>query len=81
MFRPIFSSLTRSVDSSYIEKWKSKGLTDESQLTAVKNSSSKEPHMVISSGGKISINFSDGNYFKQEKIDYTRSNVIYIYIV
>ena len=37
--------------------------------------------MVISSGGKMSIKFSDGNYFKQEKIDYTRSNVINIYIV
>ena len=81
LFRPIFSSLTRSVDSLYIEKWKSKGLNDESQLTAVKNSSSKDPNMVSSSDGKISIKFNDGNYFKQENVDYTRSNAINIYIV
>ena len=61
--------------------WKSRGLNDESQITAVKNTSSKEPNMVISAGRKITIKFSDGNYFKQEKIDYTRSNVINIYIV
>ena len=68
MFKPTFSSLTRSVDSSYLENWKSKGLNDESQLTAVKNSSSKEPSMIVSSGGKISIKFSDGNYKNKKKL-------------
>ena len=80
-FKPTFSSLTKSVDSSYIENWKSRGLNDESQLTAVKISPSKEPNILISSGGKISIKFSDGNYFKQEKIDYTRGTIINISIV
>ena len=50
------------------------------ELTAVKFSLSNEPKMVIS-GDKIGIRFSEGNYFKQEKVDYTRSNIINIFIV
>ena len=60
LFRPIFSSFNRSTDSSYIEKCKSKGLNDESELTAVKFSQNNEPKMVISNE-KIGIRFSDGN--------------------
>ena len=71
LFRPIFSSFTRNTDSTYIEKWKSKGLNDESELTAVKFPPSNKPKMVISDD-KIGIRFSDGNYFKKEKVDYTR---------
>ena len=37
--------------------------------------------MIISSNEKIGIRFSDGSYFKQEKVDYVRSNIINIYIV
>ena len=73
LFRPIFSSL-------YIEKWKSIGLNDESELTSVKNTSNNKPKIVISSE-KIEIRFSDGDYFKKEKVDYIRSNVINIYLV
>ena len=36
--------------------------------------------MVIS-GYRIGIRFIDENYFKQEKVDYTRSNIINIFIV
>ena len=37
LFRPIFSSFTRDTTSLYIGKWRSMGLNDESELTAVKN--------------------------------------------
>ena len=80
LFRPIFSPFTRSTDSLYIEKWKSKGLNDESELTAAKFSPNNEPKIVISDD-KIGIRFSDGNYFKQEKFDYTGSNIINVFIV
>ena len=80
LFRPIVSSFTTSTDSLCIEKWKSKGLNDESELTAVKFSPNNEPKMTISDD-KIGIRFSDGNYFKQEKFDYSRSNIINVFIV
>ena len=80
LFIPIFSFFTRSADSTYIEQWKSKGLNDESELTAVKFPPSNEPEMVVS-GDKIGIRFRDGNYFKREKVDYTRSNIINVFIV
>ena len=80
LFRPFFSSFTRGTDSLYIEKWKSIGLNDESELTAVKNACNNRPNIVISNE-KIGIRLSDGDYFKQEKVDYIRSNVINIYIV
>ena len=48
LFRPIFSSFTRGTNSLYIEKWKSIGSNDESELTAVKNTSNNTPKIVIS---------------------------------
>ena len=48
LFTPAFSSFTRGTDSLYIEKWESKGLNDESELTAVKNTSNNTPKVVIS---------------------------------
>ena len=80
MFRPTFSSLTRGTDSLYIEKWKSLGLNDESKLPAVKNTSNNTPKIVVSNE-KIGIRFSDGDYFKQEKLDYIRNKVINVCIV
>ena len=80
LFRPIFSSFTRGTDSLYIEKRKSISSNDESELTAVKNTSNNTPK-VITSDEKIGIRFSDGYYFKQEKVDYIRNRVINIYIV
>ena len=80
LFRPTFSSFTRGTDSLYIEKWKSLGLNDESELTAVKNTSNNTPKIVISNE-EIGIRFSDGDYFKQEKVDYIRNKVIDIDIV
>ena len=79
LFRPTFSSFTRGTNSLYIEKWKSIGLNYESELTAIKNTSNNTPKIVISNE-KIRIRFSDGDYFKQEKVDYIRNKVINIYI-
>ena len=80
LFRPTFSSFTRGTDSLYIEKWKSIGSNDESELTAVKNTSNNTPKIVISSE-KIEIRFIDSDYFKQEKADYIRNKIINVYIV
>ena len=80
LLKPTFSSFTRGTDSLYIEKWKSIGSNDESELTEVKNTSNNTPKTVISDE-KIGIRFSDGDYFKQEKVDYIRNKVIHIYIV
>ena len=80
LFRPTFSSFTRGTDSLYIEKWKSLGLNDESELIAVKNTSNNTPKIVILNE-EIGIRFSDGDYFKQEKVDYIRNKVINIHIV
>ena len=86
LFKPIFSSFTRDTDSLYIEKWKyssndsNDGSNDESELTAVKNTSNNTPKIIISDE-KIGIRFSDGDYFKQEKTDYIRNKVINVYIV
>ena len=80
LLKPTFSSFTRGTDSLYIEKCKSIGSNDESELTAVKNTSNNTPKTVISDE-KIGIRFSDGDYFKQEKVDYIRNKVIHIYIV
>ena len=80
LFRPVCSSFTRGTDSLYIEKWKSIGLNDESELTAVKDASNNARKIVISNE-KIGIRFSDGDYFKQEKVDYSRCNIINVYIV
>ena len=75
LFKPTFSSFTRGTDSSCIEKWKSVGSNDESELTAVKNTSNNTPKILIFDE-KIGIRFSDGDYFKQEKVDYIRNKVI-----
>ena len=80
LFRPIFSSITRGTDSLYIEKWKSIGSNDESELTAVKNNSNNTPKILIYNE-EIGITFSDGDYFKQEKVDCTRNKVINVFIV
>ena len=56
LFRPTFSSFTRGTDSLYMEKWKSIGSNDESELTAVKNTSSNTPKIIISNE-KIGISF------------------------
>ena len=79
LFRPTFSSVTIGTDSLYIEKWKSKGSNDESELTTVKNTCNNTPKIVISN--ETGIRFSDGDCFKQEKVDYIRNKVINIYIV
>ena len=65
LFKPTFSSFTRGTDSLYIEKWKSVGLDDESELTAVKTTSNNTRKIVISNE-IIGIKSSDGDYFKQE---------------
>ena len=80
LFRPTFSSFTRGTDSLYREKWKSKGFNDESELTAVKNTSNDTPK-IVNSNEKIGIRFSDIDYFKQEKVDYIRNKIINVYIV
>ena len=80
LLKPNFSSFIRGIDSQYIEKWKSIGSNDESKLTAVKNTSNNTPKILISNE-KIGIRFSDGDYFRQEKVDYIRNNVTNIYIV
>ena len=80
LFRPAFSSFTRRTDSLYIEKWKYVGLDDESELTAVKNTSNNTPKIVISNE-IIGIKFSDGDYFKHKKVGYIRNKVINVYIV
>ena len=66
LFKPTFSSFTRGTDSLHIEKWKSIGSNDESELRAVKNTSNNTPKIVISDE-KIGIRYSDGDCFKQEK--------------
>ena len=68
LFKPTFSSFTRGTVSLYIEKWKSIGSNDDSEVVAVKNTSNNTPKIVISDE-KIGIRFSDGDYFKQEKVD------------
>ena len=78
LFKPIFSSFTGGIDSLYIEKWKSIGSNDESELTAVKNTSNNTPKILIPNE-KIGIRFSDGDYFKQKKVDYIRNKVINVY--
>ena len=80
LFEPTFSSFTRGTDSLHIEKWKSIGLNDESELTAIKNTSNNTPKVVISNE-RTGIKIGDGDYFVREKVDYIRSNVINIYIV
>ena len=80
LLKPTFSSFTRGTDSSYIEKWKSIGSNDESEFTAVKNTSNNTPKILIFDE-KIGIRFSDGDYFKQEKLDYIRNKVINVYTV
>ena len=75
LFRPTFSSFTRGTDSLYIEKWKSLGLNDESELIAVKK------NIIVILNEEIGIRFSDGDCFKQEKVDYIRNKVINVYIV
>ena len=80
LFKPTFSSFTRGTDSLYIEKWKSIGSNDDSDVVAVKNTSNNTPKIIISNE-KIGIKFSDGDYFKQEKVDYNRNKVRIVYIV
>ena len=80
MFKPTFISFTKGTDSLYIEKWKPLGSNDESKFIAVKNTSNNTPKITISNE-IISAKFSDGDYFKQEIIDYIRNKVINVYIV
>ena len=80
LFRPTFNSFTRGTDSLYIEKWKSLGLKDQSELKAVENTSNNTPKIVISNE-ETGIRFSDGDYFKQEKVDYIRNKVINVDVV
>ena len=79
VYKTDLDSFVTTTDSSDIENWKSKGKIIY-QLLGVKNSSGKLPSIIISSDGKNSIKLT-GNYFKQTKVDYTRSNVINIYVV
>ena len=80
MLKPTFSSFTTGADSLYIEKWKSIGFNDDSEIVAVKNTSNNTPKITISNE-IISVKFSDGDYFKQEKVDYTRNKIINVYVV
>ena len=80
MFKPSFNSFTAGSNSSYIEKWKSIGSNDDSEVIAVKNTSNNNPKISISNE-IISVKFIDGDYFKQENVDYIRNKVINIYIV
>ena len=48
LFKPTFSSFTRGTYSLYIEKWKSIDSNDESELTALKNTSNNTPKILIS---------------------------------
>ena len=43
LFKPTFSCFTTGIDSLYIEKWKSIGSNDESELVTVKNTSYNTP--------------------------------------
>ena len=79
-FKPTFSSFTSGTDSLYIEKWKSISSNDDSEVVAIKNTSNNTRKIVISNE-KVGIKFGDGDYFKQEKIEYIRNKVINIYIV
>ena len=56
------------------------GSNDDSEVVAVKNTSNNSPKITISNE-MISVKFSDGDYFKQEKVDYLRNKVVNIYIV
>ena len=47
LFKPTFSSFTRGTDSLYIEKWKSMGSNDDSDVVAVKTTSNNTPKIVI----------------------------------
>ena len=80
LFKPTFGSFTRGTDLLYIEKWKSIGSNDDSDVVAVKNTSNNTPKIVISNE-KIGIKSSDGDYFKQGKVDHIRNKVINVYIV
>ena len=79
LFKPTFNSFTTGTDSLYIEKWKSIGSNDDSEIAAVKNTSNNTPKITIFNE-IISVKFSDGDYFKQEKVDYIRNKVINVYI-
>ena len=79
MFKPTFNSFTTGTDSLYIEKWKTIGSNDNSEVVAVKNTSNNTPKIIISNE-IISIKISDRDYLKQEKVDYIRNKVINIYI-
>ena len=69
MFKPSFNSFTAGSNSLYIEKWKSIGSNDNSEIViAVKNTSNNTPKITISNE-IINVTFSDGDYFKQEKVD------------
>ena len=80
LFKPTFNTFTTGADSLYIEKRKSIGSNNNSELVAVKNTSNNTPKITISNE-IISVKFSDGDYFKHEKVDYIRNKVINIYIV
>ena len=80
LFKRSFNSFTTGSNSLHIEKRKSIGSNNDSEVIAVKNTSNNAPKISISNE-IISVKFSDGDYFKQEKLDYIRNNVINIYIV
>ena len=47
LFKPTFSSFTRGTDSLYIEKWKSIGSNDDSDVVAVTDTCNNTPKIVI----------------------------------
>ena len=49
-------------------------------IVVVRNTSINTPKITISNE-TISVKFSDGDYFKQGKVDYIRNKVVNIYIV
>ena len=56
------------------------GSNDKFEIVAVKSTSNNTPKTAISNE-TISVKFSDGDYSKQEKIDYIRNKIVDIYIV
>ena len=66
------------VNSKYINCWRSKRIFD-GNLDSVTNSSGNKPDIHIG-GETVSVNLN-GNYFKQPKVDYTRTamaiNIVY----
>ena len=79
VFQPMYRYFKRVVNSDFILEWKSKGLSDES----IKSPSAPHNFLNLSLnylGTKLRVRFN-GSCLKQDKITYTKRNIINIYIV